>query len=126
MADYNNPYQQPPAAPPPPPAYYPPGPGGYYPPPVPPEKKGMAIASMVLGIIALCLSCCYFISGPCAIIGLILGIIGVRRGGKGMAIAGIIMCSLTLLIAIGALVLFSQEAYSDAFWDSFWDAYYSY
>lgn len=122
MADYNNSYQPPN---PPPPYYPPPGSGGYYPTPQPPEKTGMSVASMVLGIIGIVFSCCSFISGPCAVIGLILGIVGIKRGGKGMAITGIVLCSITLLCSIvGGILLFGDNIYSDVFWDAFWDGYY--
>lgn len=55
----------------------------------PPESPGFGVASMVLGIISLCLSCCaYFISIPCAIVGIILGLIGLKKqAGRGMATA---------------------------------------
>ena len=71
--------------------------------------KGLAIASMVLGIVSLVLFCAWPISGPCAIVGLILGIIAGGRakrgeaGGRGMATAGVI----TSAIAIVAAVLFT-------------------
>lgn len=60
----------------------------------PPESPGFGVASMVLGIISLCLSCCaYFISIPCAIVGIILGLIGLKKqAGRGMATAGLV-CS---------------------------------
>lgn len=75
---------------------------------VEPEKKssGMAIASMVLGIISVIISCVFYLALPLAIVGLVLGIISIRsrKGGKGMAIAGIVMCSITTLIAILLIV----------------------
>ena len=54
----------------------------------PPESPGFGVASMVLGIISLCLSCCaYFISIPCAIVGIILGLIGLKKqAGRGMVL----------------------------------------
>ena len=61
----------------------------------PPESPGFGVASMVLGIISLCLSCCaYFISIPCAIVGIILGLIGLKKqAGLGMETAGLV-CSI--------------------------------
>ncbi len=67
------------------------------------ERKGgagMAIASMVLGIVALVVSCClYYISIPCAVIGIILAAVSISTGrdGKGMAIAGLV-CSIISLV----------------------------
>jgi len=68
-------------------------------------KKGMAIASLVLGIVGIPTLGLCFIGG---IAGLILGVIAMTRAGKnpakyagkGLAIAGIVLSSLSLLIAI--------------------------
>jgi hypothetical protein len=66
------------------------------------KSSGMAIASMVLGIVSFIFSCVFYISIPAGIVGLILGIISLknRKGGKGMAIAGVILSGIGLLIAI--------------------------
>lgn len=67
---------------------------------------GLAIASMVLGIVALVLSCCfYYISIPCAIIGVILAAVslGGKKAGKGMAIAGLV-CSILSLIPAAIVI----------------------
>ncbi len=72
---------------------------------------GLGIASMVLGIVALVLSCClYFISIPCAIIGIILAFVSLsgKKDGKGMAIAGLV-CSIVSLIP-AAIVIISGTA----------------
>ena len=64
------------------------------------EKTGLSIASMVLGIVGI-LACCIPLFGiPVNLVGLILGIVGIRKGGKGMAIAGIILCSIFLILTI--------------------------
>lgn len=75
--------------------------------------SGCAIASMVLGIIALCLSCCfYYLSIPLSIIGVILGGVSIagKKGGKGMGIAGLVCSIISLVpaiivIAIGASIM---------------------
>ena len=69
--------------------------------------KGLGIASMILGIVVLVLLCVYYISLPCAITGLVLGIISMKKAkavgaSHGMATAGII-CS---AIGLGLLVIF--------------------
>jgi hypothetical protein len=77
--------------------------------------SGLAIASMVLGIVALVLSCCfYYISIPCAIVGVILGAVALSKktAGKGMAIAGLV-CSIisiipAVLVIIGGASLMSS------------------
>lgn len=65
-----------------------------------PEKKGMSIASMVLGICGFVAWCLPLIGYPVTIVGLILGITGMKKGGKGMAIAGIVMCAITLALTL--------------------------
>lgn len=65
-----------------------------------PQTKGFSIASMVLGICGFLAWCIPLFGYPVCITGLVLGIIGVRKNGKGMAIAGIIMCVLTLIFTV--------------------------
>lgn len=67
----------------------------------------MSIASMVLGIVALVLSCCiYYISIPCAIVGIILAAISLKgqKDGKGMAIAGLVCSIISLVPAVIVIV----------------------
>ena len=63
------------------------------------EKTGMAVASMVLGILSLVLIC-IGLGVILAIIGFVLGIVSLyqNQGGKGMAVAGISTSSITLVI----------------------------
>lgn len=90
------------------------------------EKKsiGFAIASMVLGIVAILFSCCTtLISIPCAIVGVILGGVAmdkIAKGtgrGKGMAIAGIVTGIVSLIPTIYVLVLGSAIGWE--FWNGF-------
>lgn len=66
--------------------------------------QGKAVASLVLGIIGVVLCQIVFISLPCQIIGLILGILAKRQRAGGMAIAGIVLSCVGL--AFSLLVLF--------------------
>lgn len=81
-------------------------------------RSGLSIAALVLGIIALLTSFLPIInnlSAFLAFIGLILGIIGMvgiakgKKGGKGMGIAALIICVLSIVI-----VLATQRLYSAA------------
>lgn len=66
--------------------------------------NGLAIASLVLGIGALILSCCLtWLGFFMAIAGGIVGAIALYKGqdGRGMAIAGIICSGIALILAIG-------------------------
>lgn len=88
--------------------------------------NGLAIASMVLGILAIVIEipslatslfgvvcCCamplawigHAFGGLAAVIGLVLGVVGLKPPGKGMAIAGLITSGLSLLCALGGIVL---------------------
>lgn len=68
--------------------------------PAPEEKKGFAIASLVLGICSIVLMCCCCTNVITAPISIVLGIISLatHRGGKGMSIAGIILSALSILL----------------------------
>ena len=64
------------------------------------DKKGFSIAALVLGIIALVICCIWYVSIPCGIIALILGIIGLKSSKRGMSIAGIVLGIIGIIIAI--------------------------
>ncbi len=66
----------------------------------PPEKKGMSIASLVLGICGFVAWCIPLLGYPVTIVGLILGCTGMKKGGRTMAIIGIILCIITLILTI--------------------------
>ena len=99
---------QPPGFGPPPPGYGPPPmqQGGYTPPQIimpgpgyePARTNGLAIASLVTGILAIVPGCCCGLFGiPLSIIALVMGIVSIsqinasqgRLVGKGLAIAGV-------------------------------------
>lgn len=84
------------------------------------EQKGLCIAAMVLGIIAVVLWCVWFISIPCTILAVVFGIIGLKKPGKGMAIAGLVLgiisvCiwSIVLLFGIGIMAGGLAEAFDE-------------
>jgi len=64
------------------------------------DKKGLAIASLVLGILNLCSWFLPICGGPLAIVGIILGILGIKSSQKTLAIVGIILSALGLLATI--------------------------
>lgn len=78
----------------------------------PPQKpgNGMAIAGMVLGIVSLVIFCLWYISLPCAIVGLILSVVAKKKAketgaGGGMATAGLVLCIIALGLAIVITIL---------------------
>ena len=78
------------------------------------EKKGLSIASMVLGIVSVVLCCFVYISIPCAILAIIFGIVGKNKGGKGFAITGLVLgiiaLALVVLSYLGIFTLFNGIA----------------
>jgi hypothetical protein len=73
--------------------------------PVPPQtqpgdRRGLAIASLVLGILSLCASILWFCGGPISIVGLVLGVMGLKSSLRGLAIAGIVLSAIGLLLVI--------------------------
>lgn len=79
------------------------------------EGIGLSIASMILGILAILFSCCFYpLAFLLAIIGLILGAVGLKKGaGKGMAITGIVLSIISIAIAI--LVIVSAVSFASLF-----------
>lgn len=82
------------------------------------ENKGFNITALILGIISLVTFCFWYISIPCGIIAIIFGIIGRKKGGKGMGTAGIICgaIAVVLYIVISIFVyglIFTSEKIND-------------
>ncbi|HJD51349.1 MAG TPA: DUF4190 domain-containing protein [Candidatus Rothia avistercoris] len=72
--------------------------------------KGLAITSLILGILSF-LGGWIILGGILGIVGLVLGIVALRKtktggGGKGLAITGIVFSSLGILISLAMLVFF--------------------
>lgn len=83
----------------------------------------MGIASLIIGIIVLLIALIPLFGGVVftpAVIGLVLGIVYVskqskEKAPKGTGVAGIILCSLSLLLIIGYYILFGVLAITDSF-----------
>lgn len=93
-------------------------PNGYYMPPQPPKQpvSGCSVAAMILGIVAILTSCClWYVSIPCAVVGLILASVGIKsgKGGKGMGIAGLVLSIISIVPAI--IVVATGAALLEAF-----------
>ena len=79
------------------------------PPPILPSKSGLAIASLILGILALCLSF-FLVGGLLGLIGFCLGAVCLRRrqGSRALAWWGTSLSVVGLLVAIGFGILYFQ------------------
>jgi uncharacterized membrane protein len=69
------------------------------------NNKGLAIASLILGILSLCASVGWFCGGPLSVVGLILGFLGRKSTGKGLATAGIILSAVGLVLTVIFIIL---------------------
>lgn len=80
----------------------------------PQKASGLAIASMVCGIISIVICCVWYLAAPLAIAAIVLGIVNnvKKLGGKGMAIAGIITGACGLLLVIALFVIVFAGIYS--------------
>ena len=63
------------------------------------EKKGMSIASMVLGIVGLIVAAL-----PCGILAIIFSILGKKKGGKGFATAGLVLGIIDAVFGVIAII----------------------
>ena len=85
--------------------------------------KGMGIASLILGIVSIALFCCCYLSIPCSITGLILGIVSKvkKKENNGVAIAGIILSAIALVaLAVFIIYIFATDSYDYSY------SYYDY
>lgn len=71
-----------------------------------PEQKGLSIAAMVLGILSMT-CCCGGIGVFMGIAAIIMGVIGKKKGGRGMGIAGIVCGSIGVIVSILYLILYT-------------------
>jgi hypothetical protein len=69
------------------------------------DRSGLAIASMVLGIVGVVLFCIWYISLPSAILALIFGSISRQSKNRGMAITGIVLGIVCLGLTLLAFTL---------------------
>lgn len=80
------------------------------------QKKGTAIAALVLGIFGLLAWIIPIVGLPVGIVGLVLGIKGSKRSGKGMAIAGIVLSTICLILTIINGAIGAYQGYKGEAW----------
>ena len=82
------------------------------------DKKGFAIASLVLGILSLCGSVTFLCGGLLSVIGIVLGALGMNSKSKSMAIAGIVLSALGLILTI-----IFRVAFRGVFFNNIWQQF---
>lgn len=67
-----------------------------------PKNTGMAIASMIIGIVSVVFFCAWYISIPCAVLAVVFGGISLhgKKGNQSMALTGVITGVAGLIISI--------------------------
>lgn len=79
-----------------------------YQPPVAPEQKpsnGLAIASLVLGILSIIMVFVYaWVGIICAIVGIVLAVVAKKQNPSGLATAGLVLSIIALAICIIAII----------------------
>ncbi len=69
------------------------------------QKNGLAIASLILGIIGV-LTSWLIVNLPVSIVGIVLAAMGLRRSkGKGLAITGLVLSIIGAVVAVTLFVL---------------------
>lgn len=103
-------------------SYHVPGYENIDPEPMTKEGRGLEIATLVFGILALVMCCC---NGLFAVVGLVLGIVAIVKGKKsGMTIAGMVCSTIGLLFTF-IMLLFSISDVGQEFQDAFMEGYES-
>ena len=72
---------------------------------VPRQNRGFSVASLVLGICSVVLYSSGYLSVIMAILAFVFGIIGIKKGGSGMAIAGIITGIIGFALSVFILIM---------------------
>ena len=93
----------------------------YYPSPIAPNQNGdgLAVASLVLGILSIVTCCAWILSIVCGIIGLILGIAAKVKGSSGMSVAGIVLNCCGIALGIFCIVgIISTGSFTEIYEES--------
>lgn len=72
----------------------------------PVDRKGFAVLSLILGIISIVLACFWFISIPCGIIAVILGVMSKKSTKPNVSLSGLVTGSIGIFISIIIIIVF--------------------
>lgn len=84
------------------------------------DRTWMGTASLVLGIITVLTWCLPFCSGPLAIVGIILGALGLKETNRGLSIAGLVLNIIAIVLVIIVSILYVT------LWSSGWFENFNY
>lgn len=87
----------------------------------PKERKGMAIASMIVGIVSIPLACCSYPGIIAGIVGLLLAIFSKNKGAtrSGLSIAGIITSAIGIVLGTIILIMTLTMMADSAFMEQY-------
>jgi hypothetical protein len=80
------------------------------------KGTGMAIASLVLGIVGIIAWLIPIIGLPIGIVALVLGILGIKRSSYGMSIVGIVLAVICLVLTIINSAIGAYQGYHGELW----------
>ena len=91
--------------------------------PVPKKSQGLAIASLICGILGVVACCIPYVPAVISIAGLILGILSIKKkeDGRTMAIVGIVLSAVGILIGVIMIIFTAVIASDQSFWNSFYE-----
>ena len=69
------------------------------------DRRGLAIASLVLGVLSIVVCCMPAFALPFGVIAIFAGIFGMKSSGRNLAIAGIVTGVIGLALGIGYLIM---------------------
>lgn len=72
----------------------------------PVDRKGFAVLSLILGIISIVLACFWFISIPCGIIAVILGVMSRKSTKPNISVSGLVTGSIGIFISVLIIIIF--------------------
>jgi hypothetical protein len=70
------------------------------------DRKGFALASLIIGIAGFLLACLAYLNFIPALLGIIFGVLGLKSSRKGMAIAGLILGVVAIVLGILMTLLY--------------------
>ena len=83
-----------------------------------PGRTGFAVASLILGILAVCSCCLPLIAVPLGILAVVFAVPGMRSINRGLAVAGLVLGIVALVLGMMMLIIFllSSDRSPYSFW----------